>query len=71
MDSDLLLVVGVILSAVSIPSIVGALADGRAPRMALVTVLVGGTCIVVAIRGNSYTISEIPDAFVRVIGRYL
>lgn len=71
MDTDLLLVIGIVLCVLSIPSLLSAYTEGRAPRMGAIAVLVGGVLIVTALsRGHSYTFSEIPDVFYRVIGRY-
>lgn len=72
MDSDLVLVLGIVFAALSVPSILGALADGRPPRLAALMLLFGAALVVVAIQRNpvGYTISDIPDAFVRVIGSF-
>jgi len=71
MDSDLFLVTGLVLCALSLPSIVGAISDGRAPRVASIAIMVGGVLVVLALRDHSYTLGDVPDVFVRVIGRYL
>ena len=66
-------VVGLVVGGFSIPSIMGALADGRVPRAASIAILVAGGLIVLAIRQNpgGYDISDIPDVFVSVVGRYI
>ncbi len=73
MDADLFFVVGVIIFAFAIPPIVGALSDGRAPRAAAIMVLIGGGLMAIAIkeRPGAYTLSTAPDAFVRVVGRFI
>lgn len=73
MDPDLMMVIGLVVGAFSIPSIMGALADGRVPRAAAIAVMVSGGLIVLAIRDNpgGYEISDIPDVFVSVVGRYI
>ena len=73
MDPDLMFVVGLVVGAFSIPSIMGALADNRVPRAASIAVLVAGGLIVLAINGKpgGYAIAEIPDVFVSVVGRYI
>ena len=71
MDSDLYLVCGLILLAFSLPSIIGALSDGRAPRAAAIVVLAGGFLTVMALNQRAYTLDDIPHAFVRVIGKYI
>ena len=73
MDPDLMLVIGLVVGGFSIPSIMGALADGRVPRAASIAVLVSGGLIALAVRGKpgGYEISDIPDVFVSVVGRYI
>ena len=73
MDTDLVLVIGIVLCALAIPSLLSAYAEGRAPRAGAVLVLIGGVLIVVALSQHprGYSFAEIPDLFFRVIGRYL
>lgn len=73
MDADLYFVIGLIILAFTIPPILGALLEGRAPRAAAILVLIGGGLLALAITNSpgGYTISEIPDVFVRVVGRYI
>ncbi len=73
MDTDLLLVIGVVLSGLAIPALLAAFSESRPPRAGAIMVLIGGILIVVAISQNtrSYTFGEMPDLFIRVIGRYL
>lgn len=72
MDSDLALVLGVVLLVFSIPSIVSALTDGRAPRVAAFTVVLGGVMTIWALgnKPGGIDIMEIPEAFVRVVARF-
>ncbi|RYG89481.1 hypothetical protein EU803_17270 [Loktanella sp. IMCC34160] len=73
MDTDLYFVIGLIVAGFSIPPIFGALSEGRAPRAAAIAILIGGGLVALAVneRPGTYSISEIPDAFVRVVGRYI
>ncbi len=73
MDTDLVLVIGVVLGVLAVPALVAAFADGRPPRSAAILVMVAAALIVLAIhnRPAGYRFDELPDAFVRVIGRYL
>jgi len=70
-NSDLLLVVGLVLGALSLPSMISAFTDGRSPRMAAVLVVAATILIFLAIDGRpgGYAWADIPDAFVRVIAR--
>ena len=71
MDPDLLIVIGLVVGGFSIPSILGAIADGRVPRA--IAVMVAGGLIVLAINENpgGYTITDMPDVFVSVVARYI
>lgn len=73
MNSDLYLVVGIVVVAFTIPAIVSALSDGRAPRTAAIMVMIGGGLIALAVyqTPGGYEVAEIPSVFVRVVSRYL
>jgi hypothetical protein len=73
MDTDLMFVIGAILTALSIPAILSAIADSRPPRVAAIALLVGGVLLVVALSGKpgGLSINEIPQIFLRVIARLL
>ena len=58
MDTDLILVIGLALAVLSIPSVVSAFSDGRAPRASALTVLIAGGMIV-------YAINSHPEAAIR------
>ncbi len=60
MTTDLYLVIGMVLGALAIPSILSAFSDGRAPRLAAIVVMIAGTLIVVAIsrKPGGYEIQE-------------
>jgi hypothetical protein len=72
MDTDLALVLGLALAGLSIPSVISAFSDSRAPRASALTVLIAGGLIIYAIRSHpgGYAIGDIPDAIVHVIARY-
>ncbi|MCE6950459.1 hypothetical protein LAZ29_05925 [Cereibacter sphaeroides] len=73
MDSELLLVTGLVLGAVAIPSTLSALNDGRPPRAGAVGLLLAGTAVAVALqaRPGGYELADIPQVFSNVIGRFL
>lgn len=73
MDPDLFFTIGVVLAVFSIPSIMSAFSEGRAPRVAAFTVIAAGVMIVWAVqkKPGGYTFKEIPDVLVRVVAQYL
>lgn len=73
MEPDLALVLGVVIAAFSIPSILSALSDRRAPRASALIILIGGGLIFYAVQSNpgGYSFEDIPTVFTQVIGRYL
>ena len=73
MDADLFFVLGLLITAFSIPPILGAFLEGRAPRAAAIMILIGGGLLALAISNQpgGYSVAEIPDVFVRVVGRYI
>lgn len=72
LTQDLFLVVGIIIAGFAVPSILGALADRRTPRVAAIAILVGGSLILLAIsqKPGGYTLGQVPEAFVRVVAHY-
>jgi hypothetical protein len=72
-DSDLYLVLGVIVSAFAIPSVLSAIADSRPPRAAAVVVVIGGGLILLALlsKPGGYAAAQLPEAFARVLARVL
>ena len=73
MDPDLALVLGIIIGGFSIPSILSALSDSRAPRASALTVLISGLLILYAVqeKPGGVTLAEVPDIFVNVVARYI
>ena len=73
MDTDLILTVGIVLLALTIPSLLNAFSQSRAPRGAAILLLVSGVLIITALTQNpsGYTFAEIPDAIMRVIRRFI
>lgn len=69
---DLFLVIGIVLVGLSVPSILGALAERRTPRVAAISILIGGALILMALnqKPGGYTLREIPEAFIRVVAHY-
>ncbi|MBL9055737.1 MAG: hypothetical protein JNJ84_05605 [Rhodobacteraceae bacterium] len=73
MDTDLILVIGMLLSVLAIPSLLAAYSESRAPRTGAIMLLIGGVLIVVALtrHPSGYTFAQLPDVVAGVVGRLL
>ena len=73
MDSDLFMVVGIVVAVMAVPAVLSAFSAGRPPRAAAVAVVVGGALIVAAVASHpgGYRADEIPSVVERVVSRYL
>ena len=73
MDTDIALIMGIIIGGFSIPSIISSMSDGRAPRVSMITILLAGGLILYALiaKPGGYRINQIPDVFFDVLGRIL
>ncbi len=73
MDPDLFLTLGLIIGALSIPSILSAMSDRRAPRASALTILIAGGLILgaVMLKPGGYRIEQIPDVFFSSIARFM
>ena len=73
MNPDMFLVLGIVIAGFSIPSVLSAITDGRAPRASAVTILIAGGLVLIAMqtKQGGYALSDIPDAFVRVAAQLL
>lgn len=73
MDADLALVIGLVVFGFSIPLIAGAISDGRAPRAAMVGLVVGGGLVLWALqqKPSGYRLDEIPGVFITVLARVI
>ena len=73
MNADTYLVVGLVLFALTIPTMLSAFTEGRAPKVAMGLVILAGVLIVLAVgqKPGGYTWDEVPTAFSRVFGSVL
>ncbi|WP_372611949.1 hypothetical protein [Aquicoccus sp.] len=73
MDYDLALTIGLIIGVFSVPAMVSALSDRRAPRIAAIVMVVAGGLVAYAVtqKPGGYRVDEIPDVIVKVIARLL
>jgi hypothetical protein len=73
MDTDLLLIIGLVVTILAVPSVISAFSESRPPRAAAVMFLIGGTLVAVALTQGAtrYTMGDMPEVLSRVIARYL
>ncbi|HOZ33129.1 MAG TPA: hypothetical protein PLM52_09645 [Tabrizicola sp.] len=71
MDTDLVLTLGILLLALTIPSLLAAWVEGRAPRMGALMLLASSSMIVTALmyRPTGYRFDEIPTVMLNVAAR--
>ncbi len=69
MSNDQLLVIGIIICALAIPSLLAAYSESRPPRAGAIMVLIGGVLLTIAItqKPGGYKFDQIPHLFVQVI----
>lgn len=72
-DTDLMLVVGIVVLVLTIPSLLSAFVDGRVPRGAAIMLLIGGVLVALAVTQHpgGYHFADIPNLFLRAIGQIL
>jgi NhaP-type Na+/H+ or K+/H+ antiporter len=73
MQSDLFLVIGILIAALALVALVSAYSDRRRPRAGAIMVLMATGLIGLAhyAKPEGYRLAEIPDVFIRVIGHLL
>lgn len=71
MNSDLMLVVGLVVGILSLPVLLNAWTEGRAPRAGaiLVMIAIGLVFAAAQTKPGGYAVDEVPDVFFRVLGR--
>jgi hypothetical protein len=73
MDTDLILVIGLLICVLAIPTLLSAFSESRPPRAGAIMVLIGGVLVATALtqKPSGYTFAEVPDVVFRVIGRFI
>ena len=73
MDTDLALILGLVLGGFSIIGIMGAIADGRGPRVSALTVLIAAGLLTYALATHpgGYQMDQIPTVFFNVVARFI
>ena len=71
-DVDLLLTVGIVLLVLSVPSLLSAWVESRAPRLGAIMAIVALGMIVTALvtKPGGYAFSQVPGVMVKVIGGF-
>jgi formate-dependent nitrite reductase membrane component NrfD len=69
MSIDQLLVIGIVIIALAIPSVLAAYSESRPPRAGALMLLIGGVLLVYALsqKPGGYSFPEIPHVFIRVL----
>jgi hypothetical protein len=72
-DSDLFLVLGLLIAALAIPAVISAVSDSRPPRSAAIVIMLGGGFILLAFlsKPGGYSVHQVPEVFTRVMARFL
>ncbi|MEQ9259721.1 MAG: hypothetical protein RIG84_11545 [Roseovarius sp.] len=67
-DADVIFIIGIVLAVLSVPAMISAYSDGRAPRAATIAAVIAGVMIVYAAQTHpgGYTWRDVPEAFIRV-----
>lgn len=73
MDTDMALILGIVLLGLSVPSILSAISDRRSPRLGAGLVLGGGGLIgwAMTTRPGGYALDEVPTVFLSVLARFI
>lgn len=73
MDTELALILGILLVCLAVPSGLSAFSDRRRPRVAMGLVVAGGAMIAWAwlAHPGGYRLADVPDVFLHVLGRFI
>ena len=73
MSADQWLVLGFILAVFSVPAIVSAWSDRRAPRVSAVTILIAGGMINYALpqKPGGYVLADLPEVVIKVVSQVM
>ncbi|MFB9148487.1 hypothetical protein [Roseovarius ramblicola] len=73
MDADLAMAIGLVLGVFSVPALLSAISEGRAPRVgALVMVIACGLILwAISHKPGGYTVGDLPAVILNVMARYI
>jgi formate-dependent nitrite reductase membrane component NrfD len=71
MDTDLVLVLGIVLLVLSVPSLLAAWAESRAPRMGAIMAIaaLGMISAALLLQPGGYAFNQVPAVVIRVVSR--
>jgi len=71
--NEFILVCGIVIGVLAIPSMFRAAIGGTPPRAAAFTIVVAGGMIIYAVYNTpgGYTVNELPDIFMRVVKSFI
>ena len=72
MDTDLALTVGSVLLVLSVPSLLAAWVEGRAPRMGAIMAVAALSLIIAALYENpgGYAFNQVPGVMIKTVARF-
>lgn len=72
MDTDLFLTIGIVLVVLTIPSLMSAWTESRAPRFAAIMLVAAAALIVTALtqKPGGYGFKDVPQVMMGVVARY-
>lgn len=70
-DTDLMLTVGIVLLVLSVPSLLAAWAESRAPRLGVIMVVaaLGLIAAALVVKPGGYEFNQVPGVMVAVVSR--
>jgi uncharacterized membrane protein len=70
-DTDLFVVMGLIMALVAVPAIIGAKSEDRIPYISLAALIVGSALLGAGIvfSPNGYSLARLPHSFVEILAR--
>ncbi|MFT7596734.1 MAG: hypothetical protein ACI8R4_004074 [Paracoccaceae bacterium] len=73
MDTDLALILGILVAGFSLPSLASSISEARAPRTAMILIVIAGALVLYALtaKPGGYTMKQLPDVFFGVIARFI
>ncbi len=73
MDTDLVLTLGIVILVLTLPSLLAAWVEGRAPRIGAIMLIASMAMIIAAVlyHPGGYAISDVPGVMIAVVARVI